>query len=170
MTSRLRTNTLLLTAALLASVLALCVSSTQSRAFEAKDFPYPGTQIIHSKLSFSQLAKQLDKAVEASKLAVVTRASASGGAERRGVKIPGNMVVGVFRNDYAVRMLKASVPAGIEAPIRFYLTEDAGGTATLTYRKPSAIFAPYKSAELDAMAKELDPLYEKIAKEATESR
>lgn len=162
MTKGRRINALLLIMALLAG--------SPAAAFEAKDFPSPGTRVIHSKLSFDQLVKQFDKAVEASKLAAVTRASASGGAKQRGIKIPGNMVVGVFRNDYAVRMLKASVPAGIEAPIRFYLTEDAGGTATLTYYTPSAIFAPYKSAELDAMAKELDPIYEKIAEEATESR
>ena len=30
----------------------------------------------------------------------------------------GNRVVGVFRNDFAHRMLAASIPAGIEAPIR----------------------------------------------------
>ena len=34
----------------------------------------------------------------------------------------------VFRNDYAVRMLQASVPAGIEAPLRLYVTENADGT------------------------------------------
>ncbi len=48
--------------------------------------------------------------------------------------------------------------AGIEAPLRFYLTESADGTATLTVQKPSATFAPYGSAELDAMAQELDAL------------
>ncbi len=52
--------------------------------------------------------------------------------------------------------------AGIEAPLRFYLTESADGTATLTVQKPSATFAPYGSAELDAMAQELDALWGKI--------
>ncbi len=28
------------------------------------------------------------------------------------------LAIMVFRNDYAVRMLKASVPGGIEAPLR----------------------------------------------------
>ncbi len=72
----------------------------------------------------------------------------------------------VFRNDYAVRMLKASVPAGIEAPLRIYVTENANGS-NITYRSPSATFAPYKNAELDALASELDPIFDKIVADAT---
>ena len=63
-------------------------------------------------------------------------------------------------------MLRASVPAGIEAPLRFYLTENADGTSRLIYRRPSDVFKPYGSAELDAMAAELDLIFSKIAKDA----
>ncbi len=82
--------------------------------------------------------------------------------------IPGNMVIGVYRPDFAVRMLAASIPAGIEAPIRFYITENADGTATLSYKKPSAVFAPYTDggAALTELAAELDRLFAKIANEA----
>jgi uncharacterized protein (DUF302 family) len=97
---------------------------------------------------------------------VVTTASASAAAKARGITIPGNAVLGVFRPDFAVRMLAASVPAGIEAPLRFYLTENDDGTATLTYRKPSAVFAPYGSAALDAMAGELDAIWSRIVTDA----
>jgi uncharacterized protein (DUF302 family) len=78
------------------------------------------------------------------------------------------MVVGVYRPDFAVRMLAASVPAGIEAPIRFYITENGDGTATLSYKKPSAVFAPYTDggAALRELAAELDTLFAKIAREA----
>ena len=72
------------------------------------------------------------------------------------------MVIAVYRNDFAVRMLEASVPAGIEAPIRFYVTENPDGTASLTYRRPSTVFAPCGSADLDAMAKELDQIWQQI--------
>lgn len=82
------------------------------------------------------------------------------------MKIPGNAVFEVFRNDYAVRMLEASVPAGIEAPLRIYVTENPDQTATLVYRLPSAVFAPYGKAQLDAMARELDPIFEKIVSDA----
>ena len=121
-------------------------------------FPYAGMVVNTSGKSFDKLFAALEKAVEANGMGLVGRASASMGASRRGVKIPGNAVLGVYRNDFAVRMLRASVPAGIEAPLRFYLTENADGGANLTYRRPSAVFAPYKNAELDAMARELDTI------------
>ena len=82
------------------------------------------------------------------------------------MKIAGNTVLMVFRNDYAVRMLAASVPAGIEAPIRIYVTEDTDGKASVTYRTPSAAFAPYGNAQLDAVARELDPVFDKIVRDA----
>lgn len=130
-------------------------------------YPHPGAQVIASGKSFADLRAALEAAIAANKMGLVTQASASAGAAGRGVTIPGNMVIGVYRNDFAVRMLKASVPAGIEAPLRFYLTENADGTATLTYRKPSAVFKPYGSADLDAMAAELDTIFASIAAAAT---
>jgi uncharacterized protein (DUF302 family) len=62
-------------------------------------------------------------------------------------------------------MLEASLEAGIEAPLRFYLTENVDGSSTLVYRKPSAVFAPYKNAKLDEMASELDEIWEKIVRD-----
>lgn len=128
--------------------------------------PYPDTRVIETKHAYKDLVARLDEAVKASKMGLVTRASATAGAARLGKTIPGNMVVGVFRPDFAIRMLAASVPAGIEAPLRFYITENADGTATLTYRKPSAVFAPYAAPALDEMARELDAIFAKIAGDA----
>jgi uncharacterized protein (DUF302 family) len=88
-------------------------------------------------------------------MGLVARASATMGANSIGKTIPGNMVVMVYRPDFAIRMLKASVPAGIEAPIRFYITA------------PSTVFNPYKNAALDEMAKELDTIFAKIASDAS---
>ena len=123
-------------------------------------------ETIKTSKSFSELKDSLDAAVKASEMLLVTRACASCGAAGRGIEIPGNMVVGVYRNDFALRMLDASVPAGIEAPIRFYLTEDEDGTASLSYRMPSAVFAPYQNADLDAMAAELDAIWKEIIEAA----
>jgi len=133
----------------------------------AQTAPYPGTVIIDTTLPFATLVERLRKSVGAQRMGIVAQASASRGAASRGIKIPGNAVIMVFRNDYAVRMLAASVPAGIEAPLRFYVTETAPGAARLTYRKPSAVFAPYGSVALDAMAKELDDVFQRIADGAT---
>ena len=99
----------------------------------------------------------------------MTRASATVGAKKMLKKdIAGNMVVGVYRPDFAVRMLEASIEAGIEAPIRFYITENDDGTAKLSYKKPSAVFEPYfdDSGKLAEMAGELDGIFAKIAAEA----
>lgn len=115
---------------------------------------------------FDEAWKALEDAVKANKMGVVTRASASRGAASRGITIPGNAVIGVYRNDYAVRMLEASIEAGIEAPLRFYLTANADGTTGLRYRTPSAVFSPYGSAKLDAMAAELDDIFARIARDA----
>jgi uncharacterized protein (DUF302 family) len=126
----------------------------------------PGTKTISTTQSFDETVGRLEKAIIDNKMSLVAEASASKGAASRGIKIPGNTVLMVYRNDYAVRMLKASVPAGIEAPLRIYVTENANGS-NITYRSPSATFAPYKSAELDALASELDPIFDKIVADAT---
>jgi uncharacterized protein (DUF302 family) len=126
----------------------------------------PSVQMLASPHDFASLVAKLEAAVAEHKMAVVAKASASQGAAARGVKIPGNAVIMVFRNDYAVRMLEANVPAGIEAPLRFYVTENADGTASLTWRVPSAIFAPYGSVPLKEMAHELDPVFAAIARDA----
>jgi uncharacterized protein (DUF302 family) len=125
-----------------------------------------GTVSVATRHSFDTLFERVEQAVSKNGLGVVAMASASRGAATRGVKIPGNAVIMVFRNDYAVRMLAASVPAGIEAPLRIYLTENRDGSATLAYRKASAVFAPYRNAEIDRLARELDELLAKIAKDA----
>ena len=125
----------------------------------------PGFTSLETPHDFKTLVQRTEAAVKANGLFVVTRASASKGAASRGVTIPGNMVLGVYRNDFAVRMLEASVAAGIEAPIRFYVTENADGSASLAYRTPSAVFAPYEDGgpALAALAGELDEIFAAIA-------
>jgi uncharacterized protein (DUF302 family) len=128
--------------------------------------PFPGTHVIKTGHSYAEMVEKLPQAVSKNKMGVVAKASATLGAKKIGVTIPGNMVIMVFHPRFAVRMLEASVPAGIEAPLRFYITENANGTTTLTYRDPSSVFAPYESAELDKMAKELDVIFAQIAADA----
>lgn len=145
--------------------LLLCALWTPSSA--QAQTPLPPTQTFSTKYSFDVLVTRVEKAVANHKMGLVAQASASRGAAARGVKIPGNAVLMVFRNDYAVRMLKASVPAGIEAPLRIYITENSDRTASLTYRMPSAVFAPYSSPVLNEMAKELDVIFQNIVRDAS---
>lgn len=126
-------------------------------------------RVIYTDYAFQELVQRLNQAVEDNDMQVVTRASASAGAQSRGIDIPGNMVVGVFRNDFAVRMLEASIPAGIEAPIRFYITEERDGASALRYYTPSYVFGEYVGGgrELNQLADELDAIFKRIAEQAT---
>jgi uncharacterized protein (DUF302 family) len=130
----------------------------------------PGWRVVSNSLAFNDLVSRVKDAIRDEKMLLVTQASASDGAKGQGIVIPGNRVMGVYRNDYARRMLKASVAAGIEAPIRLYVTENPDGSATLSWKTPSHVFAPYMEeggAELKALATELDAVFEAIAAKAT---
>lgn len=142
------------------------VMLTATAPAPAQEVGVPGTRTLHSRFGFDALVARTEAAIDRQKMGLVAKASASQGAAGRGIRIPGNAVLMAFRNDYAVRMLEASVPAGIEAPLRLYVTENADGTADLTYRTPSVVFAPYGNVKLDAMARELDPIFESIARDA----
>ncbi len=132
--------------------------------------PRDGWVALTTPHSFATLVQRVEAAAAAQKIGIVTRASATVGAKRvLDVDIPGNMVIGLFHPRFAVRMLEASIPAGIEAPIRVYLTENDDGTATLSYKTPSQVFAPYMDdggAELKALASELDALFAALAAQA----
>lgn len=157
-------STIKITALAMAAVL-LAASPHAARADNPT--PYPGTKIIKTGHGYAQLVKRVAEAVKKNRMGLVNRASATMGAKSLGIRIAGNMVVGVYHPKFAVRMLKASVPAGIEAPIRLYITENADATATLTYRTPSSVFGPYENTDLDRMAKELDTIFAAIARDAT---
>jgi uncharacterized protein (DUF302 family) len=132
-----------------------------------------GWQVVPTGKAFETLVEDLKTAIKADKMGLITQASASAGAKGRGITIPGNRVIGVYRNDYAVRMLEASVAAGIEAPIRFYVTENSDGTATLSWKTPSFVFAPYMDEggeDLATLAGELDLVFQSIADRAVASR
>jgi len=116
------------------------------------------------------LIQRLEKSIAGNNMGLVAQASASRGAANRDVKIPGNIVLMVFRNDYAVSMLKASIPAGIEAPLRIYVTENEDGSSTISYIPPTTVFSPYKNRELDALAAEMDPIFERIVNDAVNTR
>lgn len=151
----------------LLSILVICALALAVQPVRAE---LSGWKFMKTQHSYQVLIKRLDQAVKDNRMGLVTRASATLGAKKKlGKTIPGNMVVGVYRPDFAVRMLEASVPAGIEAPIRFYITENGDGTASLSYKTPSAVFAPYKDGgeKLKTMAAELDDIFNKIAQQAT---
>ncbi|QDG74617.1 DUF302 domain-containing protein [Labrenzia sp. PHM005] len=138
-------------------------------AFADSLAPREGWQIMPTTHAYQDLVDRVKTAVKAEGMLLVTQASASAGAKGRGLKIPGNRIIGVYRNDYAIRMLEASIAAGIEAPVRFYVTENKDQTATLSWKTPSFVFAPYMAEggeALSELAQELDGVFQTIAAKA----
>ncbi|MCV6585733.1 MAG: DUF302 domain-containing protein [Marinibacterium sp.] len=130
----------------------------------------PGWQVFDTDMSYEDLIGAVTGAVKAHGFGVVTQAGPTQAAARRGIEIPGNRVIGVFNNDYAVKVLARSTAAMIEAPIRFYVTENPDGSATLSYKTPSLVFAPYLDDGGDALADlatELDGHFLAMAQAAT---
>lgn len=152
---------------LAAAIVALTLATLPSTAQEVPGYPFDGMVQIQTDYDFDTLWDRTVQAIEDHDMLVLLRASASRGAAGRGIEIPANGVIDTFRNDFAVRILAESVPAGFEQPIRFYLTANDAGTTDLTYRLPSALYAPYGNAEVDAAAAELDAIFQSIAAQAT---
>ncbi|MGB3407730.1 MAG: DUF302 domain-containing protein [Jannaschia sp.] len=129
-----------------------------------------GWRVVETAKSFDDLVEDTRAAAPAGGLAVVTMAGPTDAAAGRGITIPGNRVIGLYNNDFAVRVLRLSTAAMIEAPIRVYVTENADGTATLSYKLPSTVFAPYvaEAPGLGAIATELDAAFDRVVAAATE--
>lgn len=132
--------------------------------------PRDGWVVIQTGKSHAALVADLKTAVKKNKMGIVTQAGPTATARNRGIEIPENRVIGVFNNDFAVKVLATSTAAMIEAPIRFYVTEESDKTATLSYKTPSFVFAPYVTeggAPLVALAAQLDARFDAIALDAT---
>ncbi len=146
---------------------AVCLFASSALADQA----LPGWSVYETDKTYEALVADTKAAVKENGLIVVTQAGPTKAAAARGITIPGNRVIGVFNNDYAVRVLETSTEAMIEAPIRFYVTENEDGTATLSYKAPSFVFAPYANqggAALSEIAAELDAKFQAIAESARE--
>lgn len=147
-------------------VLALLLTILPAISWADLVGPRDGWVIRPTEKSFEALVDDVKAAVKANKMGVVTQAGPTGAARARGIEIPGNRVIGVFNNVFAVRILGLSTAAMIEAPIRFYVTETADGTAMLSYKTPSFVFAPYveeAGPDLAAAAVELDAIFAAIS-------
>ncbi|MDR7586772.1 MAG: DUF302 domain-containing protein [Armatimonadota bacterium] len=125
-----------------------------------------GRITVVSSAPFARVAEALEQAIAQEQLALVCHANAQRGAAARGVSIRGNQVLMVFRNDFAVRLLEADPAAGFEAPLRIYVYENPDGTATISYRSPAAVFAPYRHRAVQAVAAELEPIFRRIVEKA----
>lgn len=82
-----------------------------------------------------------------------------GGGPRRAVGYGiGNVLV-------ANSMTKHSLAAGLYAPVRVVLYEASDGTAAIEYDRPSSMFALFKDAAIDSVAKRLDVVLSDVLKD-----
>jgi uncharacterized protein (DUF302 family) len=150
------------------AIVTVCsaAASIQSTPTAAQD----GRITVKSAAPFGRVAEALERAVTDEKMGLVCHANAQRAAAGRGVTIKGNQVLMVFRNDFAVRLLAADPAAGFEAPLRIYVFENGDGTATVSYLPPSMVFAPYRHPEVQAVAKELEPIFKAIVERGVAAR
>ncbi len=146
---------------LAAALVAAFANTAMAQEIAARD----GWVVLPTTKSYGALIAAVKSATKANKMGIVTQAGPTKAAAGRGITIPGNRVIGVFNNDFAVRILALSTAAMIEAPIRIYVTENPDGTATLSYKTPSHVFAPYideAGESLGILASELDARFAAI--------
>ncbi|KAE9631457.1 DUF302 domain-containing protein [Parasedimentitalea maritima] len=146
-----------------------CAVATGSLAGNLQ--PREGWVVLETTKTYSQLIDDVKTASKSNSMGIVTQAGPTKAAANRGITIPGNRVIGIFNNDFAVRVLATSTAAMIEAPIRLYVTEETDGHATLSYKVPSHVFSPYFSEggiELVTLASELDQKFSTIAQQSVE--
>lgn len=113
------------------------------------------------KLAVDQAAQLLIDAIGAYPMGLVAHINGQSNCAKRGIPVPADQILEVFRPDFAVRVWQADKAAGIDIPLRIHLY-DASGRTTVAFREPHEVFQPYRNAKLNRIADELVPIFEEI--------
>jgi uncharacterized protein (DUF302 family) len=106
-------------------------------------------------------AARLIDAIGAVPMGLVAHINGQANAAKRGITVPADQILEVFRPDFAVRVWQADKSAGIEIPLRIHLYAVAD-YAVVAMRSPVEVFAAYANPQLDAIAAELVPIFDAI--------
>lgn len=112
-------------------------------------------------LSVDEAAEKLLAAVAAYPMGLVAHANGQANCAKKGMTVPADQVLEIFRPDYAVKVWTADKAAGIDIPLRIHLYE-ADGRNWVAYRPAADVFKPYANAQLDALAVELDAIFTQL--------
>lgn len=112
-------------------------------------------------LSVDQAAEKLLAAVAAYPMGLVAHANGQANCAQKGLTVPADQILEIFRPDYAVKVWAADKAAGIDIPLRIHLYE-ADGKNWVAYRPAADVFKPYANAQLDAIAAELDAIFAQL--------
>jgi uncharacterized protein (DUF302 family) len=106
-------------------------------------------------------AAKLTEAAQAEPMGVLAHINGQANCAKKGIVVPADQILEIFRPDFAIRVWQAHKPAGIDIPLRIHLY-DAGGKTVVSFRTAREVFAPYASPSLDAIAGDIDPIFTRI--------
>lgn len=109
-------------------------------------------------LDADAVAARLIVAIQAAPMGLVAHINGQANAAKRGMAVPADQILEVFRPDFAMRVWQAEKQAGIDIPLRIHLY-DAGGKTVVAFRTAREVFTPYANPALDAIAAELEPIF-----------
>jgi uncharacterized protein (DUF302 family) len=112
-------------------------------------------------LPVAEAAEKLVAAVNAYPMGLVAHADGQANCAKKGIAVPADQVLEVFRPDYAVKVWAADKAAGIDIPLRIHLYE-ADGRTWIAYRPATEIFKPYVNPQLDVLGGELDAIFNQL--------
>lgn len=112
-------------------------------------------------LSVDEAAEKLIAAIAAYPMGLVAHANGQANCAKKGIVVPADQVLEVFRPDYAVKVWAAEKTAGIDIPLRIHLYE-ADGRTWIAHRPASEIFHPYINPQLDVLGSELDAIFNQL--------
>ena len=112
-------------------------------------------------LSVDEAAEKLIAAIAAYPMGLVAHANGQANCAKKGITVPADQVLEVFRPDYAVKVWAAEKAAGIDIPLRIHLYE-ANGRTWIAYHPATEIFKPYVNPQLDGLGGELDVIFNQL--------
>lgn len=112
-------------------------------------------------LPVAEAAQKLIAAIAAYPMGLVAHADGQANCAKKGIAVPADQVLEVFRPDYAVKVWAADKAAGIDIPLRIHLYE-ADGRTWVAHRPASDVFRPYVNPQLDALGSELDAVFNQL--------
>lgn len=113
------------------------------------------------KLDTDKTAQLLIEAVAAYPMGLVAHINGQANCAKRGIQVPADQILEIFRPDFAVRVWKTEKSAGIDIPLRVHLYQRDGNTV-VTFRTARSVFAPYANPELDRIAVDLDGIFDQL--------
>ena len=112
-------------------------------------------------LSIDEAAEKLISAIAAYPMGLVAHANGQANCAKKGISVPADQVLEVFRPDFAVKVWAADKAAGIDIPLRIHLY-DADGRTWVAHRPASVVFQPYANPQLDILGVELDAIFNQL--------